>query len=135
VLSRCFLPDFNSAATAVIQLEWPIFSAARSLRVACPPLSPFERRLARTPSGLEASDGWFKLCSTGGANIAPGNSSSSTAAAAGGGVGGTGGVNADSAEAGGTLGSTSDAGSVPALPGGCAAPLVTQRRQPVQVMN
>lgn len=40
----------------------------RSFQVSCSPLSPFERRLAATPSGLTATEGWFKVCVSGGAN-------------------------------------------------------------------
>jgi hypothetical protein len=42
--------------------------SCRSFQVSCSPLSPFERRLAATPSGLTATEGWFKVCVSGGAN-------------------------------------------------------------------
>ncbi|WIA13954.1 hypothetical protein OEZ85_002523 [Tetradesmus obliquus] len=72
------LAAFRAAAARLVEFV-AAPSLDRSLRVRCAPFSPFERRLAKLPSGLEASDGWFKLCSAGGANnlAAP-----STAAAA-----------------------------------------------------
>lgn len=36
--------------------------------MSCNPLSPWERRNAAKPSGLAATDGWFKVCTAGGAN-------------------------------------------------------------------
>lgn len=40
----------------------------RSFQVSCAPLSPFERRLAASPTGLTAAEGWFRVCAAGGAN-------------------------------------------------------------------
>ncbi|WIA34108.1 hypothetical protein OEZ86_012479 [Tetradesmus obliquus] len=61
------LATFRAAAARLVEFV-AAPSLDRSLRVRCAPFSPFERRLAKLPSGLEASDGWFKLCSAGGAN-------------------------------------------------------------------
>ncbi|KAF8066207.1 LIP1P [Scenedesmus sp. PABB004] len=65
------LAAFRAAAAQLVELV-AAPSLDRSVRVSCAPLSPFERRLAKLASGLEASDGWFKLCSAGGANALAG---------------------------------------------------------------
>lgn len=40
----------------------------RSFQVSCSALTTYERRLAAQPSGLPALEGWFKVCTAGGAN-------------------------------------------------------------------
>uniref|UniRef100_A0A383VTA8 Uncharacterized protein n=1 Tax=Tetradesmus obliquus TaxID=3088 RepID=A0A383VTA8_TETOB len=75
------LAAFRAAAARLVEFV-AAPSQDRSLRVRCAPLSPFERRLAKLPSGLEASDGWFKLCSAGGANNLAASSAAAAAAAA-----------------------------------------------------
>jgi len=62
----------------------------RSFQVSCAPLSPFERRLAASPTGLTAAEGWFRVCAAGGANsrqLAAATAAAAAAAAAAAGAG------------------------------------------------
>lgn len=83
------LAGFRSAAASLIEFV-ALPSLERSFQVSCAPLSPFERRLAASPTGLTAAEGWFRVCAAGGANsrqLAAATAAAAAAAAAAAGAG------------------------------------------------
>lgn len=70
-------------AAHFVSVRYPLCGCcpSRSFRVSCAALSPFERRLALSPSGLTTAEGWFKVCAAGGANSSQRTSAASATAA------------------------------------------------------